>query len=168
MKLQNSSANSFFKRETFSPPQASSNKTISSAIPRNYSCYSPHKAARREGDETRTRFACLKLRLYFSRLCRSRVMAGNFPARNPVNRRRRCGRSWADTFEREPVVGAEMGGHGEARLAGPDTAIYRSTRDRDGCTEFRAPRILSGLRLLFRAASDSKRQIGREKKSIRP
>lgn len=124
MKLQNSSANSFFKRETFSPPQASSNKTISSAIPRNHSCYSPHKAARREGDETRTRFSCLKLRLYFSRLCRSRVMAGNFPARNPVNRRRRCGRSWADTFEREPVVGAEMGGHGEARLAGPDTAIY--------------------------------------------
>lgn len=54
------------------------------------------------------------------------VESGNFPARNPVNRavtRRRCGRSSADTFERVPVVGAEMGGHGEARLAGPDTAI---------------------------------------------
>lgn len=51
--------------------------------------------------------------------------AGNFPRDTGKSRavQRRCGRSSADTFEREPVVGAEMGGHGEARLAGPDTAI---------------------------------------------
>lgn len=81
------------------------------------------------------------------------VESGNFPARNPVNRavtRRRCGRSSADTFERVPVVGAEMGGHGEARLAGPDTAISGA---RGGCTEFRAPRILPAFAPLIRSSA---------------
>lgn len=126
MKLQNSSANSFFKRETFPPPPS----VIKQDDLLRYTSLQPFllltlQSCQTGGRRDENAFRVSKTpTLYFSRLCRSRVMAGNFPARNPVNRRRRCGRSWPDTFEREPVVGAEMGGHGEARLAGPDTAIY--------------------------------------------
>lgn len=87
--------------------------------------------------------------------------------------RRRCGRSSADTFERVPVVGAEMGGHGEARLAGPDTAISGARGIETVAQSFAR---LEFFQVSFlRAASDSKRQIGpawplglaREKKSPR-
>lgn len=106
----------------------------------------------------------------FSRLAWSRVMvgsareAGNFPQDTGKSRagRHRCGRSSADTFEREPVVGAEMGGHGETRLAGPDTAILRVQGTGSVARCFRAPRILPPLilALLWSGASDSERQIG--------
>ena len=59
-------------------------------------------------------------------------------------------------------MGAEMGGHGEARLAGPDTAIFRVQGTGTVARCFRAPRILPPLilALLRNGASDSERQIG--------
>lgn len=59
-------------------------------------------------------------------------------------------------------MGVEMGGHGEARLAGPDTAIFRVQGTGTVARCFRAPRILPPLilALLWNGASDSERQIG--------
>lgn len=63
--------------------------------------------------------------------------------------RRRCGRSSADTFERVPVVGAEMGGHGEARLAGPDTAISGARGIETVAQSFARLEFFQVSRLLF-------------------
>lgn len=105
------------------------------------------------------------------------VESGNFPARNPVNRavtRRRCGRSSADTFERVPVVGAEMGGHGEARLAGPDTAISGARGIETVAQGFARLEFFQLSRLLFAPprcfrfqAADRAAGVGERKKSPR-
>ena len=166
--------------------QTSSNETIPSRASQFLlltlqSCRARGEGERRDGRGTR--FACLKHRLYFSRLCRSRVMvesareAGNFPARNPVNRAGNPAPMrpifarylWACTGS-----GCRDGWTRRGAISRPRYGYLRGTGDRlrrvsraSNSSRFRA-----SYSQLLRAASDSKRQIrppglAREKKKNR-
>lgn len=107
-------------------------------------------------------FACPKLKQIFSRsaMIGEARETSSFPRDTGKSSEVPRSRSCADTFEREPVVGAD----GWTRLGAISWPRYGYLRTRDSCTGFRGEdaRLEFFLHRFARArgASDSERQIG--------